>query len=575
MDEEIVETGEIGPYSESEGDAQPQRPWSVWWLVAGAATICLLEVAAYVVGGWVAWIAARVWVASSVVFGLASVVVVVQLLVQDLRKLRLTSLALIFIAAYVAFWGIGSTDHLFANHETTQEVAAGMDALARPDLGYTGTGFLGYPMRQYLLVAAPTLFLGRSLMALRLGFGLLFFLGVLVCWAGVRTGLGRMPRASSIAALTVLAFFSFPYLPEFARMHEQNIIPFSLTALATGWLLLADEDPRPLHLLALAWVGCMLGTSYTPSLAMLGLLVVVIFGKVVNALLGRHFGTAVAWATVVVPPLVFTAMTVSIREDLRFRHVGGANLDGAWSALREAFALAFLGEPRFFLSPLLLLPIAVYLVVALFFGAGLRHAVTAWWVVATIAAAVILRGYASPPPAFAIHRALVIIPPLMVGMLAWLFKVGGAWRLQLPRRVIVAIAAVLVAAAVLNVRAAEQRSPRGLRDVVIADLARQVKGLEVGENSRPTVVALTARHEVDNLPDYLRYFLPGAQFIRNATDLRGEQPGPIIVYADPGLWPNMLYQAGVWPQREINYNHPRFTHLFQAATVEAPLLLPP
>jgi len=575
MEEEFAEAREFGPYSEPEGDTDTRRPWSTWWLVTGAAAVCLLEVAAYVVGGWVAWLAARVWVASSVVFGLACLAVVARVLVQDLRKLRLTSLALVAVTAFVAFWGVGNVEHLIVNGEAAQEVAVGMEGLASPDLGYTGTGFLGYPMRQYLLAAGPTVVLGRSLTALRLGYALFFFWGVLVCWAGLRVGLGRTPQASSIAALTVFAFFTFPYLPEFARLHEQSIIPFSLTALATGWLLLADEEPRPLRLVALAWVGCMLGTSYTPGLAALGLLAVVILSKVVNALRDRHFGTALAWATVLIPPLVFTALAATVRRDLRFDHVGGASLDGAWSALREAFVLAFLGEPRFFLSPLLLLPIAVYLLVALFFGAGLRHAATAWWVVATIATAVILRGYASPPPNFAIHRALVVIPPLMVGMLAWLLRVGGEWRPWLPRRVLTAVVAVLVAVAVLNVRTAEQRWPRGLRDLVVADLASETERLEVREGSQPTVVVLTARHEIDNIADYLRYFLPGARLIRNAADLSGEQPGPIILYTDRGQWPNALYRAAVRPQREVRYDHPIFGHLFQAATVEAPLQLSP
>ena len=575
IEEEIAEAREFGNLSELEGNTEPPSSWSPWWLVAGATAVSLLEIGAYLVGGWVGWFAARVWVAGSVVFGLACVVVVVRVLVRDLRTLRLASLALIAVTAFVAFWHIGSADHLKVNHEATQEIGAGMDALALPDLGYTGTGFIGYPVRQYLLAAGPTVLLGRSLTALRLGFALPFFWGVLVCWAGLRVALGRIPQASSLATLTVLAFFTFPFLPEFARMYEQNTIPFSLTALATGWFLLAEEEPRPLRLMALAWVGCMLGTSYTPSLATLGLLAVVIIGKAVTALRDRHVGTAIAWATVLVPPLVFTAMTVTNREDLRFDHVGGANLDGVFSALQKAFALVFLGEPRFFVSPLLLLPIAVYLLVALFFGAGLRHAVTAWWVVATVAIAVTVRGYATPPPAYAIHRALIIIPPLMVGMLAWLLSVGGMGRLWIPGRVLTAIGAIFLAATVFNVRAAEQRSPPGLRDRLVSDLASQTEHLGMREESRPTVVVLTARAEADNLPDYLMYFLPGARFLRNASDLTGEQPGPIIIYADLGRWPDALNRAGVLPQREMGFDHPVFGHRFQTATVEDRLQLEP
>ena len=569
---QISEAIDLGPYADRVRE-EDRQPWSTWWLVAAAAVVSILEIGAYLLGGWCAWLAARVWVVCSAAFVLGSVLMVAKVLAGDLRRFRATPVVLIAVTAWVAFGSIGGVDHLIVNHEASQEVAAGLDALASKDLEYTGTGFLGYPVRQYILAAAPAVVLGRSLTALRLGYGCLFFLGVLVCWGGLRKGLEGNAQASAIAALTVLSFFSFPYLPEFVHLYEQNIIPFSLTALATGWLLLADEEPKPLRLAALAWVGCMLGTSYTPSLAALGLLAVVIFGKIASALRDRHFGTAVAWAMVLLPPLVFTAMAATARRDLRFDHVGGADFSGAWSALREAFSVVFLGEPRLFMSPLLLLPIGVYLLVAFFFGAGLRHAVTAWWVLTTLAAAVVLRGYATPPPEFALHRALVIIPPLMVGMLAWLLKVGGAWRPWIPRPVLAGVAVVLTVAAWVNLRAAERRYPPGLRDMVVADLAHEIEGFDIAVDARPTFVAITARPDLDNIGDYLRYFLPGTEVIRDARELGDEERWPILIYADQGRWPTALRRAGVLPQREVTFENPYTGHVFEAATVTSPLSL--
>ncbi len=572
MEGRISQAIDLGPYADHAGEEE-RRPWSTWWLVAAAVVFSLLEVAAYLLGGWFSWLAARLWAACSVAFGLGSVALVARALLRDLRRFRVTPVVLIAVAAFVAFWSIGSADHVIINHEACQEVAAGLDALASSDLSYTGTGFLGYPVRQYILVAGPAVALGRSLLALRLGYALVFFVAVLVCWAGLRKGLEGNAQASAIASLTVLSFFTFPYIPDFARLYEQIIIPFSLTALATGWLLLADEEPKPLRLAALSWVGCMLGTSYTPSLAALGLLAVVILGKITNALRDRHLGTAVAWAMVLLPPLVFTGMAATVRRDLRFDHVGGADLAGMWSALRDGISVVFLGEPRLFMSPLLLLPIGVYLLVAVLFGAGVRHAVTAWWVLATLAAAVILRGYASPPPEFALHRALVIIPPLMVGMLAWLLKVGGAWRPWIPRPVIASMAVVLTAATLVNVHASVRRWPSGLRDMVVADLAREVEALDLGEDAQPAFVALTARHDLDNIGDYLQYFLPAATIVRSADDVDEKQSGPILIYADQGRWPPELRTAGILPQREVIFDNPYTGHVFEAATIVSPVAL--
>ncbi len=42
--------------------------------------------------------------------------------------------------------------------------AAGLRSFEAPDWNYTGKAFLGYPNRQYLVAALPTLVLGRTVL---------------------------------------------------------------------------------------------------------------------------------------------------------------------------------------------------------------------------------------------------------------------------------------------------------------------------------------------------------------------------------------------------------------------------
>ena len=148
----------------------------------------------------------------------------------------------------------------------------------KENLGYLEVAFLGYPSRQYLLTALPSLIGGRSWLNLQLGFLWLTLSGFGVLYAGLRATLRQMDEAFvGYAGLAALAVYAFPYQLNFARHYEQMALPSAFVMIAAGWLLLARARCTPGRLAALSWSGAMLAMSYSPGVAAWCLLITLLF----------------------------------------------------------------------------------------------------------------------------------------------------------------------------------------------------------------------------------------------------------------------------------------------------------
>jgi hypothetical protein len=89
-------------------------------------------------------------------------------------------LAAYFVPVGLVLFGVNGWEYTQINSEGAQEVQCGYGFLAQSsDLGMFKMGFLGYPVRQYLLAALPSFLWGKSLVTLRMGFGGLYLLGYL------------------------------------------------------------------------------------------------------------------------------------------------------------------------------------------------------------------------------------------------------------------------------------------------------------------------------------------------------------------------------------------------------------
>lgn len=160
----------------------------------------------------------------------------------------------VYLAAYltpVALLAYGSNGyvHTQINDEAVQQVSAGLGLLeTRRDLGLFSTGFVGYPARQYLLAALPSLAFGKGLVALRAGFGGLFLIAYLSFISSLRGYLEARKAPFPLllsglgGVLAVLGSYSLLY----ARLFEQTTVPLAAICLfLAGILRMRTPARRP------------------------------------------------------------------------------------------------------------------------------------------------------------------------------------------------------------------------------------------------------------------------------------------------------------------------------------------
>ena len=522
-------------------------------LLAGVA-LTGIEAMAYLKHDAWSLIASRVWVVHGTACLVFTVVAVAGVLREDLRTKNLVVPLAIAWIAFLTFWRVGSFTNAQVNHEATQQVAEALRGAAQPDLRYTSSAFLGYPVRQYLLAAVPSMLMGRGLASLRLGYGAPFFLGVLVFYAGLRRHFRREDPRGFASGLSILLLTLFPYLVEYLRRFEQTILPVSFTLQTLGWLLLVLEGAHLSGLFGLVWAGSLLGTSYTPSLASWLLLCGVLIVLIVRA--GQIGGAtaSVFWLAPTIPIVGFGLLSFVTREDLFKPGQDTIGIESGFEKLSEGFRVFFLGEPRSFVDPLLLLPVVVYLAMALVGRFGRLQFVLSWWAIGVVGVAVCLKGYAAPPPPFAIHRAIVVRPVLIFGLLRTALGRGTRWTGLLTLRASVLSAAVIGAFSLSDLFAVRESYRPRLVEHVLADLVQVAheRGAPLESISRVGIVS--ASPDLENAHDYLVYFCPNAVERRTWADVVSfsTDPGFDLAYLDQGHYDFAALGAG-WVVQPLRF----------------------
>ena len=177
----------IVPDRRGDSGASPRRVRSSLWAVVGVlACVSVLEPAACWRGGLFSVAASRIWMAGGALTAAAAVCHFLAALYDDFRQRKFLSLVFLAVLLSMLCALVGDLGTAELSFESTQQIAAGLRSFAAPDWNYTGKAFLGYPNRQYLVAALPSLALGRSVVALHLGYALPFLLGVMVLYAGFR-----------------------------------------------------------------------------------------------------------------------------------------------------------------------------------------------------------------------------------------------------------------------------------------------------------------------------------------------------------------------------------------------------
>src|SRR6266436_702890 len=239
------------------------------WLIMGLVVIlCLLELWAYFTQGVNSVIASRAWALMGVAYFAATGMLIGGSLLSDWRKGKCVFALLVIALGVMVFYRLGNIYHLPINYESAQQLTSFLkDNIHKPDWGYTGNAFVGYPARQFIIVAIPSLLFGHEVFWLQFGYAMLFYSGVLCFFLGVRHYFSLKQHGELWALFTVLSCFTFHYLMEYLYNMEQVMLPVCFVMHALGWFLLSLEKLTPPRVLILAWIAGLLGTSYTPDLA--------------------------------------------------------------------------------------------------------------------------------------------------------------------------------------------------------------------------------------------------------------------------------------------------------------------
>ncbi|HRE79851.1 MAG TPA: hypothetical protein PLN52_02325 [Opitutaceae bacterium] len=514
------------------------------WPVLLLGGLALLEPVSAIFGGGFTRLASWSWV----VLAVGSLSAAWYLILQRLwtaAKARHGMLLLVFLGgAWLTFGRLADTSSFPVNREATQQVAAGLEAWQKPDLGYHETAFLSgsYPTRQYLLLAIPAKLFGRELVPLRFGYALLFFTG----WALFLVTLGQRWRgaedvkaeqASPLPVLAALTVFTFPLVTHWLFNYEQTIVPLSLTLQTVAWAIDISVTGKRTRLIPLAWSAGMLGTCYSTGLTVWGLCLL-LGGALV--LFWRHapvakrevtrgqfavtlayvisMGVSTLWTMRLILPGKFTTRTIISEEPMA--------TETFWQRVQEGFQ-ALLHHPFFpFFHPFLALAFLLPLIVLV----ARKPSRATWvptalwmWMIVTIVAAVTLRGYCHRPPPFDLHRAMVIVPFLIL-------LAGDFWRSLLRARLELWTAPLRLFAVALGaiavIQANDIRDPASYQpyksDTEAGFLKQVLSFRNQLEQKETTPCTIWVDHTLPTCAgfhEYLGYFFPGATFRRERPNL--------------------------------------------------------
>lgn len=235
--------------------------------------LTLLEICAFILKGSFSVFASRIWASTGIFLLVVFLIKVLFKVIYDVKEGNF-----ILILGFLLIFGIFcavifSRYYSDISPEASIQLADGLEGLEKADWNYTGTGFLGYPAKQYILASAPTLILGRNVFAAHLGFAYLFLIGFILLFFELRnlTKIYELPEY--FALLPCAALITFPYITEYYRIFEQTIMPVSFCMICTSMYIRYLLKHDAFSIMMMAFSGGMLSGSYTPALSCVPLIV--------------------------------------------------------------------------------------------------------------------------------------------------------------------------------------------------------------------------------------------------------------------------------------------------------------
>lgn len=529
------------------------------WIIPGLLVIlCLLEIAAYLTHGAIPVIASRAWAFMGISYFAATGIFILDALVSDLRKRKFGFALLVIGLGIVVFYRLGDIYHLQINYESAQELASFLkDNIHKPDWGYTAAAFVGYPARQFIVVAIPSLLYGKEVFWLQFGYAVLFYSGVLSFFLGVRHYFSIKQHGELWALFTVLSCFTFPYLMRYLYNMEQTILPIALVMHALGWFLLSMERLTAGRALIVAWISGMLGTSYTPALAAWLLFQLFFLLLLLRAARDGRREQMALWASVWAYTLTVGLCSFLTRIDLRFTRQAGHSTESMLIALK----VFFLGHPEKYMPPVEAILVTIFFLFALTGRLGFIKWITAVWLLAVIYFSATSGGYAQYDPVYTMYRSILLIPVMMVA--CWdsylgFFKKFKQWKHTGP--ILAVILCLAAATATIHLYSERRKSYEPLsKEFFISFLLNRAES--AGIRYQPaTFISQTNQVTYHPIEGYSEYFFPLWQMRILPVDSMKlappEKSQPLVIITDSEVAHKNFLPAGWTGTDEMAYLDP-------------------
>jgi hypothetical protein len=451
-------------------------------------------------------------------------------------------LAAFFAPVVLVLFGLDGYAHTQINDEGVQQVVCGLDLISsRRDLGLFSFGFLGYPARQYLLAAMPSLLLGRSLITLRIGFGGLYLLGYVTflsaTWRYLEARKSVRPMLLASLSGVLVALGSYPLL--YARLFEQTIVPLSATLLFLAGLLLFLSRPGPLSSMGFIWALGFMPYSYTPSLSAWGFGMAVLAFLAFSGLPGQRalFAAALAYGA-----LTFAVSSIAqvhanlLPSRLSIGVYSSGSAAGFSDGSAGAWASRFLNGLHATIGieeSLVPAPLALGILFILIHSLRRRDYRVLWlclWAAATVVLALALKGYWQRVPEIDVHRAMIILPPLSLALAMYVAANRDGSLAEKHERVlrgllISGILFMLLNSAYLPLI---RRVPRAYFPFGVTD-KEEASMLIVKGAARDAKVVYLVPPLYFPLEDTLAYLSPGTQVVRGYPPSGEHQKGNYVI----------------------------------------------
>jgi hypothetical protein len=526
------------------------------WMIMGLVVIlCLLELGAYFTQGVSSVIASRAWALMGVAYFAATGILIVGSLLSDLRKGKRVFALLVIGLGVMVFYRLGDMYHLQINYESAKQLASFLKFnIHKPDWGYSGHAFVGYPARQFIIVSIPSLLFGNEVFWLQFGYAMLFYSGVLCFFLGVRHYLCTKEHGELWALFTVLSCFTFPYLMQYLYNMEQIILPIAFVMHALGWFLLSLEKLTAPRAVILAWISGVLGTSYTPALSAWILFQIFFLLLIVRAARRGRQAQTVLWASVWAYTLTFGLCSFVTRIDVRLAPQPGHSTEPLLAALK----VFFLGHPQEYMPPVVAILVAIFFLLALTGRLGFIKWIIAVWLLAVIYFSATSAGYAQYDPVYTLYRSILLVPIMMLA--CWDSYLGLFKKFKTLRQIEPILAIILclaAAAATVHVYFERRKTYEPLsKEFFISFLLNRAES--AGIRHQPAIfISQTNQVTYHPIQGYGEYFFPLWKMSILPVDspkfVNPAQSEPVVIMTDPEIAHKNLLPTGWTGTDEMTY----------------------